>query len=325
MAVQKSKSHKAAKKGLHHHTTTRGSDKKNARPRKFAVLRDCFPNAGLRYPFAGTVTNQTRRDKRIAASLNKHVPRMRINTVEPEVALVFERATDFVLSRVHDFGTDPVKFMEELQGRPEMPPWVPKMYVNVFMALVLSLRAARLNWYDTPRQPYNIEQHCTLAKSIDKFLQSAATTLVWGGEDSELTGWFRRGGMTSEHNGLDDPAKLDELADHLHFEDADNVDDTAMELDDDDVAHPSPAADSGAAPPTLDVLDTDGVEISDKHFMAIMEKLHLTIRLKNPAESTSMPSSLGADSTPIVDKLDVKEDVEDEMEKVKKDDKMMDA
>ncbi|KAK3694172.1 hypothetical protein B0T22DRAFT_533277 [Podospora appendiculata] len=329
MAVKKSKGFKTNNKGLHHHANARGGDKLRVRTRKLVFLCDVFPKAGMIYPFFRKITNQSQRDARIASAMRIHVPRMKTRIVSSEMALVFEKATEHVLAGGRDYGTDPLKFMAELHERPGMPPWVSKMH------------------------PYDIEEHCTLTKSTNKFLHNAASTLVWGGEDSELTDWFRRGGMTSEHNGLDDPGKLDDLAGQLHFEDADNVDDTAMELDA-DIRHPSSTTNTGTAPLALDPFDTDyavtaasgikpespvravnGSDVPNTDFRATMEKLHLTIRLKNSAqplsdgvglEEPTSNLSLGAHSTPgCADNSDVtvKEDAEEESEIEKDTEKRM--
>jgi hypothetical protein len=59
----------------------------------------------------------------------------------------------------------------------------------MFFTVFLTLRAARQNWHKNPRVPFNIEDHCQLARAIDAFLE--VDKFNWGSRD--VIHVFRRG------------------------------------------------------------------------------------------------------------------------------------
>ncbi|KAK3694163.1 hypothetical protein B0T22DRAFT_533270 [Podospora appendiculata] len=172
---------------------------------EFTRLRDVLPNRGLIYPYASTITNHHRRDRAILAAIVTHVDEPKTADVEPLIVAMIDEATRMATAAGSMCGKDVEDFLEEVRTRNAVALWTKGVYAAAFRALILCLRAARINWREKPRSPFTTELDSPLGRIMEAF-NNATAAMAWGGMDSNLVIWLRYGGM----NPVRDPMKAAE-------------------------------------------------------------------------------------------------------------------
>ena len=127
------------------------------------------------YPFGQTLMRSRRSDLGVSSAIKKGLGAPSITTpmLDTVFCRIFEEATE--LMRKDGPGSkfnkdEPIAFMRLLRTRPGLrEPWL-RRRTRLFTTLFLVLRCARRNWHNNPRPPYDIEQHCKMARAIDAYL-----------------------------------------------------------------------------------------------------------------------------------------------------------
>ncbi|KAK0671484.1 hypothetical protein QBC41DRAFT_386144 [Cercophora samala] len=141
----------------------------------------------------------------------------------------------------------------------------PELFYKIFMIL----RAARRCWFEAPREPFAVEEHCALARNIDRFFE--VDMLNWG--DFAMVQFVVRGGLGdlgAGAGGEQDDEVVDIFAGDGEDEEDEEDGGEAMEID---------------APPSTPKLLTRGeveeafarvrVDINQAALEAALAKLHL--------------------------------------------------
>ncbi len=139
------------------------------------ILHLNLPKAGMIYPFGQTLMRSRRSDLGVSSAIKKGLGAPSITTpmLDTVFCRIFEEATE--LMRKDGPGSkfnkdEPIAFMRLLRTRPGLrEPWL-RRRTRLFTTLFLVLRCARRNWHNNPRPPYDIEQHCKMARAIDAYL-----------------------------------------------------------------------------------------------------------------------------------------------------------
>ncbi len=215
-------------------TISKGSNKKT----KKLNLPVSMPKAGMIYPFKGAVLKRHRRDNALLVAVRGDTKLFTRQLVDDSFGRMFEVATDILQKQQkrqspHDLTTitvtDPITFLCQLRLYDSLWSWAQAVDERLFVSLFLVLRSARQNWHNA-RIPFNIAEHCRLARAIDAF-NNVATDLKWNSVD--VVAWIRKGGLLFLPTMPDTTTATDEQA-KTADDDSDSDDsDTAMpDLDD---------------------------------------------------------------------------------------------
>ncbi|KAK4135797.1 hypothetical protein BT67DRAFT_349612, partial [Trichocladium antarcticum] len=134
--------------------------------------RNLLPKAGMVYPFRALLMKRIRYDvdvkEAIWQAIGETYPTPR--AIDNVLSGLFEEATKLLQADAAGiFKNTPIRLIASLTNRPALQHWVKALSIYRLVSLFLILRAARLNWFDTPREPYMTEQHCRVARAIDDF------------------------------------------------------------------------------------------------------------------------------------------------------------
>ncbi|KAG7291996.1 hypothetical protein NEMBOFW57_002026 [Staphylotrichum longicolle] len=172
------------------------------------VLRSKLPKAGMIYPFDRTLLRRHRRDLALTAGLRKDTHHVSPQLLDTRFSRMFELARQLLPQQQRSRGTEteaaawdgigPIAFIASLRQHEALAPWAQAVSDDLFISLFLVLGAARRNWYDTPRKPLDVAQHCELARAIDAF--GRAETFEWTGVD--VVAWIRGGGLMFHGNKM---------------------------------------------------------------------------------------------------------------------------
>ncbi|KAK4231011.1 hypothetical protein QBC38DRAFT_346935, partial [Podospora fimiseda] len=144
-----------------------------------------LPKAGMVFEFPnGNVLKRGRRDTAVIRALRAvYPPNVEAGGtnfmptrqfVDQTFAKVFEVATRLKQEDSRNMTLklkEPLEFLVAVRADSELLPFSSRITMNQFIHLFLTIRAARLNWYDEPTYPYNTDQHALVAKQIDEFKQ----------------------------------------------------------------------------------------------------------------------------------------------------------
>lgn len=184
--------------------------RQSSKPKSKLVLRNRLPKAGMIYSFERTLLRRHRRDVALSAALRKDTHHLPPQVLDARFSRMFELGKELLPQQQRSGGpgveevrdsTDkpgPIAFIASLRQHEALAPWAQAVSEDLFISLFLVLGAARRNWYDTPRKPLDVAQHCELARTIDTF--GRAETFEWTGVD--VVAWIRGGGLMFHGNKM---------------------------------------------------------------------------------------------------------------------------
>lgn len=214
--------------------TSKGKHKKvQVKPRPENRLYDLVPRAGLRYPYPRTVTKRRQYDNNIMLAMagSEGVGRRKIQSLAVQI---FDIGTELIVfgdepetpaelvaeaSEANAIITEtiggalpigPIIFLKDLyeemisrgnktKGEENNKEgWVCELRFGQFALFLMSLRSARLRWHLNTQHPYDVNEHCALARSIDKFNEEAER-VDWAGVEMVL--WLTQGRMVIDKRG----------------------------------------------------------------------------------------------------------------------------
>lgn len=151
-------------------STSAPAKRKNTRH----LLHKIVPKAGMTYLHTGKLLGHPRYDETVKAVLEQASPPEKFLTARKAdrlfAAIFEEAATALQEDDAAKFKDTPIAFIKSLKDRSALQDWAgDKIYPERFASLFLTLRASRLSWHETPRQPLNVELHCRVARAIDAF------------------------------------------------------------------------------------------------------------------------------------------------------------
>ena len=175
-----------AKRRTHHDKRGAGPrlNKNNSTQTENRVLGRNLPKAGMVYPYPGTLMRRKKVDVALVTAMKKgfELPSITKEHVHSLFSGIFEKAAKLLRqSDNKKFKNAPVRFLEALHKKRGLREVWPKRRKDMFFTVFLTLRAARQNWHKNPRDPFNIEDHCQLARTIDVFLE--VDKFNWGSRD----------------------------------------------------------------------------------------------------------------------------------------------
>ncbi|KAK4197140.1 hypothetical protein QBC40DRAFT_309305 [Triangularia verruculosa] len=206
--------------------------------------------------------------------------------VDKALASIFAAATELteemIKSDEMNENTETMVFLNKLKFRvgtvPVVVPgggasmgvgaWARALPSEMFYKIFMILRASRRYWYENPRQPMAVEEHCALARNIDRFFD--VDMLNWG--DFAMVQWVTRGGLGDVGVGLEaaqDEEAVDILVEEEEEEDVEGSG-NAMEIDASDV---SPKLLTGDE--VKEMLARVCVDVDQAVLEAAFDKLHL--------------------------------------------------
>jgi hypothetical protein len=215
------------------------------------------------YPARGSFLNQTRKDTAVAAALRKIMPALLTDAIDTCFAQLFDEATQILRAgdgAARSFAADPIAFVKWVQTtRPALKLWAGDLSPNYFVLLFVALCAARQKWHDNRRPPFDVEEHCKVARAIDAFHEFGG--LDWTGP--AVAYWLLRAGVVGKNTrGRDNDAAGDETDTSQNGEGGKDKTPAEDGSDEDSlfVKQESPA-------PKLEVRQEGKVEITDLHSM----------------------------------------------------------
>lgn len=164
-------------------STSQSAPAKRSQPPWRLRLRNRVPKAGMIYPIRDLLMKRTRHEVDVKRAIWQAIGEIYPTTraIDNVLAGLFEEATKVLQADAAGiFKNTPIRLIASLTNRPALLHWVKALSIHRLVSLFLILRAARLNWFDTPREPYMTEQHCRVARAIDDF--RAADTMNWSAQ-----------------------------------------------------------------------------------------------------------------------------------------------
>jgi hypothetical protein len=150
-----------------------------------------LPRRGMIYPIKGRLMRLARQDVAVQASLKKVMPMLATSPIDTLFSRIFREAVELLrANELGSFDHDAIFFLKTLRTRPALQPWAEGLCDNYFIILFLALRGARQIWHENPREPFNIEEHCQVARAIDAFRE--VDTLDW--DSPAVREWLMLGG-----------------------------------------------------------------------------------------------------------------------------------
>ncbi|KAF3012664.1 hypothetical protein E8E14_011324 [Neopestalotiopsis sp. 37M] len=148
--------------------------------------------------------------------------------LQEALVAMFNAAAEPAIGSIMAMDNDGERFLHAVQERTE---WAKDRQMNprLFADLFDSLVAARQRWMDKPTAPHNIEEHCDLAKAIDRYHKEQA---AWG---RQLVRLFQEGPVAGEtvededEDGEEDEEEEVGVADDGN--DGNDDDDDLLEID----------------------------------------------------------------------------------------------
>lgn len=150
-------------------------------PEEFDILQHVHRDAKVLFALKKTVTITTETQQLTTASKK---------AVDETLASIF---SDALHPTVLQILTEQHRALDFLTALQLYNPLAAKLGERTFFRLFGVLVEARLAWKTNPRMPFDVNQHCLLAKSIDGFLQQAPS---W--TNAELDIYEAVGGYDSE-------------------------------------------------------------------------------------------------------------------------------
>ncbi|KAL2170659.1 hypothetical protein VTG60DRAFT_4584 [Thermothelomyces hinnuleus] len=133
-------------------------------------LRFFLPKAGMIYPPDGSLMRQFRKEAAVIAGLKKALPKLSTDAVDTCFSQIFREAAKVLGENPsNSFASEPIEFVKWVQRQPALQVWVGDMSPDYFVLLFVALCGARVKWYQNRRPPFDVEEHCRVARAIDEF------------------------------------------------------------------------------------------------------------------------------------------------------------
>lgn len=149
--------------------------------------------------------------------------------LQEALVAMFNAAAEPAVGAVMAIDNDGQRFLYEVQERTEWArdrQMIPRLFADLFNSLV----AARQRWNDKPREPFDIKEHCDLAKAIDRYHKEQAD---WGRQLVRLHQDDTVAGEVVEDEDEDEEDEEEEVggADYGNDDGNDDDDDDLLEID----------------------------------------------------------------------------------------------
>ncbi|KAK0737354.1 hypothetical protein B0T21DRAFT_410807 [Apiosordaria backusii] len=199
--------------------TSRSAGSSAARPPAQERLGALLPKAGMVYANKHLLLDRTSVDNKVAraikhswaSTLEVSVVKLSLtkSIVDKALASIFAAATELTREIIEsgeiEQNADTMVFLNKLKLRVGTVPvalagggtsmgvgsWARLLPSELFFKIFMILRAARRCWFDAPREPFAVEEHCALARNIDRFFE--VDMVNWG--DFAMVQWVTRGGL----------------------------------------------------------------------------------------------------------------------------------
>ncbi|OTA87349.1 hypothetical protein M434DRAFT_15496 [Hypoxylon sp. CO27-5] len=142
-------------------------------------LKEFLPRTGMVFPSANLVLGVRRKDTRVMKAFEV----ANFAEVRGGPTKTAKAAVDQALAETFTLALDPQIFkhlttkgkglFDFLGALKKAVPWAGRVGESTFIKLCQCLVDARLAWKASPRPPFDINQHCATARSIDVLLEAA--------------------------------------------------------------------------------------------------------------------------------------------------------
>ncbi|KAI1771961.1 hypothetical protein F4818DRAFT_444591 [Hypoxylon cercidicola] len=193
-----------------------------------------LPKAGMIWPVELDVLKQRWRDKKVLIALKKMVT---VATDTRQMTKASKQAIDGALASIFSTAvqhpvlhvlTEQRNALDFLTALLLSNPLAAKLGEATFFRLFGALVEARLAWKANPRVPFDVNQHCLLAKSIDNFLQLAPSWTNAELDIYEAVGGYDEEESDENENEPKESTNEDQTVERMEVDDEDQGQDQGV-------------------------------------------------------------------------------------------------